>query len=106
VQKNPKPYAFDIHWEEVNRLEITTREFEVDLSSFRKLLFEEPSVRNTSTTSVHSKRGLIAILGYGMKYLFGLAVARDVKRLAAVCDDVTGISGSRPDMDRRFRFKP
>ena len=31
-------------------------------------------------------KGLIDIWGYGMKYLFGTADAREVKRLAAVCD--------------------
>lgn len=81
VLKNPKSYVFDLHREEVNRLAVMTRELEVDLSSFRKLLFEEVSFRNPSSTSVHSKRGLINILGYGMKYLFGTADARDVKLL-------------------------
>jgi len=32
--------------------------------------------------------GLIDILGYRMKYLFGTVDARDVKRLAAVCDEL------------------
>jgi hypothetical protein len=64
-----------------------TRELDVDLSNFRKLLFEETSVRNPCSNSVRSKRGLIDILFYGMKYLFGTADVRDVKRLAAVCDD-------------------
>ena len=41
VQKNPKSYAFDLHWEEVNGLNVTTRELEVDLTRFRKLPFEE-----------------------------------------------------------------
>ena len=64
-----------------------TWELEVDLSSFRKLLFEEASVRNPCSNSVRSKRGLIDILVYGMKYLFETAAVRDVKHLAAVCDD-------------------
>jgi hypothetical protein len=51
-------------------------------------LFEETSVRNFGTTSVRSKRGLIDVLGYGMKYLFGTADAREVKRLTAVCDEL------------------
>ena len=87
VRKNPKSYAFDLHWEEVNRLDVMTRELEVDLSSFRKFLFEEVSVRNPCSNSVRSKRGLIDILVYGMKYLFGTADVRDVKRLSAVCND-------------------
>lgn len=88
VQKNAKSYAFHLHWEEVNRLDVMTRELEVDINSFRKLLFEEASVRNPSSTRVRSKRELIDILGYGMKYLFGTADTRDVKRLAAVCDEL------------------
>jgi hypothetical protein len=88
VQNNPKSYAFDLHWEEVNRLDVMTRELEGDLSSFRKLPFEEASVRNPSSTRVRSKRELIDILGYGMKYLFGTADARGVNLLAAVCDEL------------------
>jgi hypothetical protein len=37
VQKNQKSYAFDLHWEEVNQLDMMTGELEVDLSSFRKI---------------------------------------------------------------------
>jgi len=33
------------------------------------------------------KRGLINVLGYRLKYLFGTADAKDVKRLTKVCDD-------------------
>ena len=87
IRKNPKLYAFDLHLEEVNRLDVMTWELEVDLSSFRKLLFAETSVRNPCSNSVRSKRGLIDILFYGMKYLFGTADVRDVKPLAAVCND-------------------
>jgi hypothetical protein len=32
VQKIPKSYSFDIHWGEVNRLDMMTRELEVGLS--------------------------------------------------------------------------
>jgi hypothetical protein len=88
VQKNPKSYAFALHWEEVNRLDVMTRELEVDLSSFWKLLFEEVSDRNPSSTSVLSKRRLVDILGYGMKYLFGTADEPDVKRFEAVCHEL------------------
>jgi hypothetical protein len=42
--------------------------------------------RNLGTSSVRTRRGLIDVLGYGMKYLFGTADARDVKRLTAVCN--------------------
>lgn len=37
VHKNPKSHAFDLHWEEVNRLDMMTGELEVDLSSIRKI---------------------------------------------------------------------
>jgi hypothetical protein len=72
----------------VNQLDLMTRELEGDLSSFRKLLFEEVSVRNPSTASVRSKSGFIDIFGYGMNYLFGTDDARDVKRLAAIRDEL------------------
>jgi len=35
-----------------------------------------------------TKRELINVLGYGSKYLFGTADAKDVKRLTKVCDDL------------------
>jgi hypothetical protein len=37
---------------------------------------------------VRRKSGLIDVLGYHMKYLFGTADARDVKRLTVVCDEL------------------
>jgi len=86
-QKNPKSYSFDIHWEEISRLKTMVRGFETDLQSFQKLLFEEASTYNSSSiVNSRAKRGLIDVLGYGMKYIFGTADARDVKRLAAVCN--------------------
>jgi len=85
VHKNPKSYSFDMHWGGIDRLDRMVGELEVDLRSFQKLLFEETLVRNPSAASVRDKRGLINILGYGMKYLFGTA---DVKRLAKVCDEL------------------
>jgi hypothetical protein len=68
-------------------LDIIVRELDTDLQSFSKLLFEETLIRNPS---VRTKRGLIDALGYGMKYLFGTADARDVKRLTAVCNKLHG----------------
>ena len=35
-----------------------------------------------------TKGGLINVLGYGLKHLFGTADATDVKRLTKVCDDL------------------
>ena len=59
-----------------------------DLMSFQKLLFKETLVRNPGVAVARDKRGLINILGYGLKYLFGTADAKDVKRLTKVCDDL------------------
>jgi hypothetical protein len=64
------------------------RDLDANLRSFQKLLFYGTSVRKPGTTSVRNKRRLIDVLGYGMKYLFGTADARDVKRLTAVCDEL------------------
>jgi hypothetical protein len=64
------------------------KKLEVDLMSSQRLLFEETIVRNPSGADVRDKRGLINILGYGLKYLFGTADAKDVKRLTKVCDEL------------------
>ena len=82
VQKNPESYSFDIHLEELRRLDTKVKGLDTDLQSFRKLLFEDMLTRSPSTAGVRIRRGLIDLLGYGMKYLFGTADARDVKRLA------------------------
>jgi len=91
VHKNPKLYSFDIHWEEINRLEGMVRRLEMDLMGFKRLLFKETEgtlVRNPRGGDVPDKRGLINVLGYGLKYLFGTADAKDVQRLTEVCDDL------------------
>jgi hypothetical protein len=54
----------------------------LDLQSFRKL-FSESLGRGAG---MRARRELINVLGYGMKYLFGIADARDVTRLNTVCD--------------------
>jgi len=64
-----------------------TRKLEMDLRGFRRLLFgetEETLLRNPHDGDVRDKRGLINVLGYGLKYLFGKADAKDVKRLTKV----------------------
>jgi hypothetical protein len=88
AHKNPKSYLFDIHWEELSRLDKMVGGLEDDSKGFRKLLFEEKLARNPRTIDVRNKRGMNDILGYGLKYLFGTADARDVKRLAKVCKDL------------------
>ena len=52
-------------------------------------MFERAPVWTPSASdATRVKRGLIDILGYGLKYLFGTADARDVKRLVKVCDEL------------------
>ena len=88
VHKNPKSYSFDIHWDEVNRLNVMVQGLDDDLQGFRKILFEETLFQSFSKSDTRPRRGLIDLLGYGMKYLFGTADARDVKRLSSVCDEL------------------
>jgi len=68
------------------------QELDVDLQSFRNLLFEETLTRNLSTEGIRAKRGLIDLLGYGMKYLFGTADAHDVKRFRTCVMNYTGLN--------------
>jgi hypothetical protein len=88
VHKNPKTVSFDIYWNEIDRLDRTVERLELGLISFQKLLFKDTLVRNPGFAVARNKRGLINILGYGLKYLFGMADAKDVKRLTKVCDDL------------------
>jgi hypothetical protein len=76
TQRNPKSYSFDIHWDEINHLDAMIQGLDTDLQGFRKLLFEGTLTRSPSTTDARAKRGLISLLGYGMKYLFGTAEMR------------------------------
>ena len=87
VHKNPKIFLFDIYWGEIDRLDRMVGKLDSDLMSFQKLLFKETLVRNPGVAVARDKRGLINILGYGLKYLFGTADAKDVKRLTKVYDD-------------------
>jgi hypothetical protein len=86
VYKTPKTNHFDIHWEEVSRLETMVDELDDDLQHFRKLLFEETQVQSSVAPGFRRKRGLLNAIGYGLKYLFGTADAHDVRRLSGVCD--------------------
>ena len=90
VHKNSRitAYSFDINWEELDLLTKMVEEFEDDSRKFQKLLFEETLVRNPRSVNVRTKRGLLDILGYGLKYLFGPAVAIEIKRLAQVCNEI------------------
>lgn len=84
VHRDPRAFTFDIHWEEIDRLEKMNRELENDIYGFRRLLFENKSNRNPVVQGIRAKRGLFNVLGYGLKYLFGTADARNVKRLTCL----------------------
>jgi hypothetical protein len=63
-----------------------TDELEADVESVSKFLSEEVPVKSKIPDSNRTKRGLINLFGYGLKYLFGTADAKDVRRLNDVCD--------------------
>jgi len=44
--------------------------------------------KDPTPSNARSKRGFLDVMGYGLKYLFGTADARDVKRLSAICDEL------------------
>jgi len=89
MYRNRKSYSLDLYWDEIGRLNRTLDGISGDLECFQKLLFERAPVWTPSASdATRVKRGLIDILGYGMKYLFGTVDARDVKRLAKVCDEL------------------
>ena len=88
VHRNPKNATFDIHWREICRLEKMNEKFEEDLNGFRQLLMKEKWNQNPAGQELRVRRGLFDVLGYGLKYLFGTADARDVKRLTVVCNEL------------------
>jgi hypothetical protein len=88
VHKEPNASTFDIHWEGTNRLEILNQELENDVNSFRQLLFKGQMNKKPMIPKIRAKRGLINVLGYGLKYLFGTVDAKDVQRLTAVCNEL------------------
>jgi len=72
----------------IDRLDTMVQGLDVDLQSFRELLFERKPFWNPNTANTRTKRGLIDLLGYSIKYLFGTADAQDVKRLSNICDEL------------------
>jgi hypothetical protein len=86
--KNQRLPTLDIHWEEIGRLDKVINELEDNLNSFWKLLSEEIPVQHPLSTPKRERGGLINVLGYGLKYLFGAADAKGVKRLNSVCDNL------------------
>jgi hypothetical protein len=88
IHKSPNKDIIDIHWDEIDRLNKITDELQVDLLSVSKLLSEEVPFKYGGTSKRRDRRGLLTVFGYGLKYLFGTADAKDVKRLNAVCDNL------------------
>ncbi|PNF38200.1 hypothetical protein B7P43_G13468 [Cryptotermes secundus] len=93
LHQSPSNKVLDIHWKEVNRLNKITDELETDLLSISKLLSEEIPTRIWKRDIRRTKRGLIDVFGYGLKYLFGTADAKNVKRLNAICDRLQSSQG-------------
>jgi len=69
-------------------LDAIVKDLEKESQSFQKLLYEETLIRGQDAVSTWNKRGLFNVLGYGLKYLFGTADAKDVRQLTAVCDEL------------------
>jgi hypothetical protein len=88
LHQSPSSKVLDIRWEEIKRLYKVTDELEIDVRSVSKLLSEEIPIRNGKGNLRRIRRGLINVFGYGLKYLFGTADAKDVRRLNAVCDNL------------------
>jgi hypothetical protein len=86
LHKGPNK-VLDVHWEKI-RLHRITDELESDLLSVSNLLSEEIPIMKGRKNMQRNKRGLINFFGYGLKYLFGTADARDIKRLNTVCDNL------------------
>jgi hypothetical protein len=56
--------------------------------SVSKLLSDEVPLKYGKSTIRRNRRGLLNVFGYGLKYLFVTADAKDVKRLNDVCDNL------------------
>jgi hypothetical protein len=58
------------------------------LLSVSKLLSDEVPLKSGKPIMRRNRRGLLNVFGYGLKYLFGTADAKDVRRLNDVCDNL------------------
>jgi hypothetical protein len=92
VHKEPSASILDIHWEEIDRLEVLNQGLQNDVNSFRQLLFKDEIDKNPAVKGVRTKRGPVSVLGYGLKYIFGTADARDVQRMTAVCNELHSLN--------------
>jgi hypothetical protein len=97
--RNPNRKDFDINWEEIKHLEQLVQGLEVHLESISKLLFEEIPSKDPVTNRIRNKTGLINLIGYGLKYLFGTAdklhlrtekyiIKKNTEALLYVCKEV------------------
>jgi hypothetical protein len=59
VHNEPNTAIFDIHWEEITRLDTLNQELTNDVNSFRQLLFIDKLNKNATVQKLHTKRGLI-----------------------------------------------
>ena len=71
-----------IYESEVQRLETMVLEIEADVESFRALLPRTFTLPKQN----REKRGLINVIGYTMKYLFGTMDNRDMRNLNSLID--------------------
>jgi len=88
THRNSNLVTLDLHWGEVDRLYRVVMELPRDLDSFTHLLAEDAPIRTTATKPIRSKRGLLDVLGYELKYLFSTADASYVLRLTKVCSEL------------------
>jgi hypothetical protein len=72
----------------ITLLQKVTNELEADLESVSKLLSEEVPLKPVKQGPIRRRRGLVNLFGYRLKYLFGTADAKDVKRLNDVCHNL------------------
>lgn len=88
VHNNPQSFAFEIHWDQLDRLEKMIEEYENSFGSFRRLQFVEMWTRNPIVQDGCKKRGLIDILWIRVEIYVWNRGFWDVKRLTAVCDEL------------------
>jgi len=56
IHKNRKPYSLDIHWDEINRLDVMVQEFDTDLLGLKKFLFTGTVSKDPKPSNVRLKK--------------------------------------------------
>ena len=74
-----------IYTPEIARMNQLIRDIEVEVESFRALL---PKAINTTVPGSRTKRGLVNIIGYVMKYLFGTIDHHDMENMNRFIDSM------------------